>query len=236
MPSLDVLKDLANAIVNEEIKRVVQGVLDRPLLTFTSSTPLITLEESPAAPRKHHFFKGGLIVHTLSVTRIALTLSDVLKDIYGVTVDKDVVIATALLHDIYKYYQYARDDVYGGYKAREDWYLGHDYAIVAELARRNAPDKLIRAVSEVHGLVPFTTMEGLIVHLADSLDARLGEILQNIIISRVREHEARNCQIYKVFNNLVEKHGLKHILELMFNDVERLKELFEEECKTLSST
>ncbi|MEM4369532.1 MAG: phosphohydrolase, partial [Desulfurococcaceae archaeon] len=123
----------------------------------------------------------------------------------------------------------------GGYKPREDWYLSHDYAVVAELARRGAPEELIRAVSEVHGLVPFTTLEGLIVHLSDSVDARLGEILQNMVLNRVRDYEARNCQLYKALNNMIENHGLKYVLRLMFNNPDELRELFEKECNTRSS-
>lgn len=235
MSELNALRELASSIANEELRRVVCSILDNPLLSFTSVKPLITLEESPAAPRKHHFFKGGLAVHTLSVVKIALALSNVLSEVYGLEVNRDLVVATAILHDIYKYYQYAQDTVYGGYKPREDWYLSHDYAVVAELARRGAPEELIRAVSEVHGLVPFTTLEGLIVHLSDSVDARLGEILQNMVLNRVRDYEARNCQLYKALNNMIENHGLKYVLRLVFNNPDELRELFEKECNTRSS-
>lgn len=235
MVNLDELKKIAGNIEDECVRGIVMNLLENPALTFTDAKPVITLEESPAAPRKHHFFTGGLILHTISVARIALALSNIVKELYGFPIDSDIVLAVALLHDIFKYYQYAPDRIYGGYKARDDWYLGHDYAIVAELAKRGAPDKLIRAVSEVHGLVPFTTLEGLIVHLADSVDARIGESVQNMLLARVKELEARQCQIYKALNDALFKHGLSKLVSLMFNSVDELRRVVESECKVAES-
>lgn len=231
MKSLIELERLAKNIRDERIRRVVQDFIDNPLLTFTEAKPLITLEESPAAPRKHHFFTGGLILHTVSVVRTAISLSEIVRDIYGLPVDTDVVVAAAILHDIFKYYQYVPDNTHGGYRAREDWYLSHDYAVVAELAKRGAPDKLIRAVAEVHGLSPFTTIEGLIVHLADSVDARLGEIVQNMLISRVRDLESAQCSIYKALNAALTKYGLSKLFLLMLNSADELRKIVEDECK-----
>jgi len=233
--SLEELKELALRIKDERLREVVLGLLEKPVLSFTSSKPIISLEESPAAPRKHHFFKGGLLLHTLSVAKLALAIADVLEGIYGISVDRDLVIASAILHDLFKYYQYAPDEVFGGYKTREDWYLGHDYAVVAELVARGSPEKLVRALSEVHGQVPFSTMEGLVVHLADSVDARLGEILQNMLISRLKEYEAEQCQLYKAINNLVEKHGFSGLLRAMQSNMQELKALVEEECRRMST-
>ncbi|MEM0001951.1 MAG: HD domain-containing protein [Desulfurococcaceae archaeon] len=230
---MQTIRKLVDNIESMEIKSIVEDFLRNPSLGITDVQPLINIEDSPAAPRKHHFYTGGLLVHTYSVARIALTLSEVFNEVYGLKVNRDIVIATAILHDIYKYYQYAPDNVNGGYKLREDWYLSHDYAIVAELSRRNPHDKLIRALSEVHGQAPFSTIEGLIVHLADSIDARLGEILQNMLISKLREYE-KNCAIYKVLDVLIKKHGVNRIISLTLENSDELKKLFEQECKSMT--
>lgn len=231
--SLDVLKELARKIGDLSIKKTVLDILENPVLGFTSIKPLIKLEDSPAAPRKHHFFTGGLIIHTYSVAKMALALANIVEEIYGVNIDRDVVLATAILHDVFKYYQYAPDKVNGGYKAREDWYLSHDYAVVAELSKRGAPEKLIRAVSEVHGQAPFSTIEGFVVHLADSVDARFGEVVQNILLSKVKDYE-KTCVIYKVLDYMLMRYGVKSTLQLAFCDVDAFKKAFEEACKERS--
>ena len=225
---------IAEEIGDSEVRRVVIEVLEKPELSYSATTPLIKLEESPAAPRKHHFFTGGLLLHTLSVVRVADAVSRVIEEVYGIRVDRDLVIAAALLHDIYKYYQYARDELYGGYKMRDDWYLAHHYSVVGELVMRRAPERLIRVVSEVHGDTPFTTIEGLVVHLADSLDARLGEILQNTVLGRVRDLEA-TCHLYKALDKLIREKGPRELFSLLFTKPEELRRLLVEACTPTAS-
>ncbi|MEM1843345.1 MAG: HDIG domain-containing protein [Desulfurococcaceae archaeon] len=232
--SLNTLKELAHGISDRNIRKIVLDILENPVLGFTDVKPLIRLEDSPAAPRKHHFFTGGLIVHTYSVAKIALALADIIEEVYGVNISKDVILAAAILHDVFKYYQYTPDRINGGYRAREDWYLSHDYAIVAELSKRGAPEKLIRAVSEAHGQVLFSTMEGFVVHLADSVDARFGEIIQNILLSKVKEYE-KTCTVYKALDYVLMKHGIRNMLQLAFHDVDSFKRVFEDVCKEMQS-
>ncbi|MEM1627668.1 MAG: HD domain-containing protein [Desulfurococcaceae archaeon] len=227
---MEELIKIAENIRDEKIRNVVLDILKTPVLTFTNAKPLIDIYTSPAAPRKHHFFTGGLILHTLSVVKIALQLSRIYREHYGIQLDEDLVIAVALLHDIYKYYQYAVDEVNGGYKARDDWYLSHDYAVVAELSRRNAPDKLIRAITEVHGLVPFSTLEGLIVHLADSVDARFGEFLQNVLINRIRDIEKTSCPPFKALDIAIRGYGIKNIVDIGFTRPDQFRELLGKIC------
>lgn len=232
--SLESLRELARQINNVELQKLVLDIIDNPVLAFTDIKPLIKIEESPAAPRKHHFYTGGLIIHTYSVTLLALKIADVFEEVYGLKVDRDLVIATAILHDIFKYYQYTIDPVGGGYKAREDWYLSHDYSIIAELAKRNAPDKLIRAISEVHGQVPFSTIEGFIVHLADSIDARIGEFTQNILLNRVKELE-KTCSVFKAVDYAVKTIGLKQVISAAISSSQEYKSLIDKLCQELES-
>ncbi|MEM4717289.1 MAG: HD domain-containing protein [Desulfurococcaceae archaeon] len=230
---LDNLLELVEGIKDSGLRSVVKDIISNPRLTFTDAKPIISIDESPAAPRKHHFFTGGLLIHTYMVTLISRKIADAIKHTYGLDIDEDLILATAILHDIFKYYQYTPDNLSGGYKVREDWYLPHDYAIIAELAIRDAPDKLIRAISEVHGQSPFTTIEGLIVHLADSLDAKLGELLQNILIFKVKEFE-KKCSPYRIIDELMKKHGVKQIIQLAFKNHSVLKNLAERVCNEIS--
>lgn len=232
---LDRILKLVDEIKDNTLRDIVRGIISDPRLTFTDAKPLISIKDSPAAPRKHHFFTGGLILHTYMVSLLSREIAHIIKDAYGLDLDEDLVLSSAILHDIFKYYQYVPDNINGGYKAREDWYLPHDYAIIAELAKRGAPDKLIRAISEVHGQSPFTTIEGLIVHLADSLDAKLGELLQNILVSKVREFE-KKCPSYKLIDELLKKHGLKLVILLALRNPGDFRDMAEKECNEISLT
>lgn len=229
------LLDLINSIGNDDYRKAVLDIVNNPMLTFTEAKPLISLDASPAAPRKHHFFSGGLLLHTVSVTLIARCIANTFRDLYGVSIDVDLVVAGSILHDIFKFYQYMPDPLNGGYKPREDWYLSHDYAIVAELSRRGAPDTLIRVVSEAHGLAPFSTIEGLILHLADSIDARFGEHIQNVLISKIRDVEKEGCSVYKVLDELIKNMGIKNLLKELQEHKEDVMRKAMDMCKNTPS-
>lgn len=223
---IEKLKSLASNIKDKNLKNIVIDILEHPSLSFTTVKPMINFEESPAAPRKHHMFAGGLFVHTYSVVKIALALCDIFEEVYNIVVNRDLIISASILHDIFKYYQYSRDEKEGGYKARDDWYLSHDYSIIAELAVRGAKDDLIRVVSEAHGIAPIKTYEGLIVHLADSIDAKFGEYLQNNVIVILKELEQQGLNPYELFNEIVKSEGVK-ILGLANRDRESFKNLIQ---------
>ena len=64
--------------------------------------PLLSL---PAATRNHHAFVGGYLEHVLNVTRTCAYLADKYAQLYPdlqPPLDKDVVIAGAVLHDVGK--------------------------------------------------------------------------------------------------------------------------------------
>jgi len=228
--NLDILIELANRINRNDLKQLVIDILRNPKLSISSVEPSISIEESPAAPRKHHMFSGGLVIHTLAVARIAEALVDIFEGIYNVKIDRDLVLAAAILHDIYKYYHYERDVIGGGYKPREDWYLSHDYAIVAELAKRGAKDDIIRVVSEVHGIAPFTTIEGLIVHLADSIDARFMEYIQNTLLSKLKVLEQNNCNTISALIEAISVEGIRNIV-IFIKDKDKLIDIVSKYCK-----
>ncbi len=211
---LEQLKKIAEEIRDEEIRQAVLNILSDPKITFTHIQPKISLTESPAAPRKHHAYPGGLLEHTLSVTRLATNMAEALRETYNLPIDKDLVVAAAILHDLFKYYQYEWDSATNSYRPRTDWYLSHDFAMVAELSIRRAPDKLIRVIAEVHGTVPFTMIESLIVHHADSMDADLVARIQDILWEVSRDIETETgYPVIKVFYNVLRLLDLRKIWE-----------------------
>ena len=213
------LVEIAESIRDPSVRTVVLDLVREPKVTFTKVEARISFFESPAAPRKHHAYPGGLLDHTLGVVEIAERLVDVYRGVYGARVDRDLVVGAALLHDLFKYYQYEPDPLTGGYRARSDWYFSHDFLMVAELSARGAPDKLIRAVAETHGTVPFSMVESQLVHQADSTDSEIVSKLQDIVWRACIdiELELGNVKAIKIFNEALRKASLFEYVEIYYN-------------------
>ncbi len=201
------LMEKAKSINDPALRDVTVQLLEEPRISFVKVEPKISFFESPAAPKKHHAYPGGLLDHTLGVTLIAEKLVEVYSHVYRVSVDRDLVVAASLLHDLFKYYQYERDPLTGGFRPRSDWYLSHDFAMVAELSVRGAPDRLIRAVAEAHGTVPFSMLESQIVHQADATDSEMVSQVQDIIWRVCLDIEIEHPEVkaVKVFNEALKR-------------------------------
>ncbi len=201
------LLEKAYSISDTTLRDIVVKLLQEPIVTFTKVEPKISFFESPAAPKKHHAYPGGLLDHTLGVVEIAEKLVEVYRGTYGADVDRDIVVAAALLHDLFKYYQYEPDPLTGGYRPRSDWYFSHDFLMVAELSVRGAPDPLIRAVAETHGTTPFTMIESQIVHQADTTDSEIVSKIQDIVWKACLdiEIELGNVKAIKIFHEAMKK-------------------------------
>lgn len=208
----------AESISDSRLRNIVMSIIQDPRVTFTSVEAKISFFESPAAPRKHHAYPGGLMDHTLGVTEIADKLVDVYKGVYGAKVDRDLVISAAILHDVFKYYQYEPDPLTGGYRPRSDWYFSHDFLLVAELSYRKAPDKLIRAVAETHGTIPFSMLESQLVHQADSVDSQIVSNIQDVVwrVCTDIELELGNMKAIRIFNEALRRTPIFEYVEVYY--------------------
>jgi 3'-5' exoribonuclease len=137
---------------------------------------------APAAKQNHHAYLGGLIEHTLSVARVC----DALAFHYGPAIDRDLLIAAALLHDIGKVREIGARA--GFPYTDEGKLLGHiviGMQMVADVAR-GVPDlssgrllllqHLIASHQgryEWHSPREPRTLEAIVLHYADDLDAKL---------------------------------------------------------------
>jgi 3'-5' exoribonuclease len=133
-----------------------------------------------AAKNLHHSYMGGLIEHTLNVTQIC----DYLSTRY--VVNRDILITTALLHDLGKLYELSS---FPSNEYTDDGQLLGHIVICAELISREAdkihgfPHKLLTLIQHCvlshHGEYEFgspklpQTMEAFVLHNADNLDAKL---------------------------------------------------------------
>jgi 3'-5' exoribonuclease len=142
----------------------------------------------PAARRNHHAYLGGLLEHVLSVTRTCVYLAAKYAELYPDTsppLDKDLVIAGAVLHDVGKFRELDQQPHGADYSAQGHLIghilLGRD--MVREAAARTGLDGecLLRLehiivshqrLPEWGSPKPPMTPEALIVHYADDLDAK----------------------------------------------------------------
>ena len=166
------LLELADGIDNEELRKKVKGFLRDPPSDIDSTA--LPLEVCPAGAFQHHNYQGGLIQHTTGVIQLSSTLCDMVENLFGGTVDRDVVLAGALLHDIMKCYCYEETSE-GGFRTSDfGGKVDHLTLMVSELLKRDFPLDVIHVVASHHGDVGPTkpkTVEALIVSVADLADS-----------------------------------------------------------------
>ena len=171
---MEEVEKLTTKIRDKALRGKVLDLLRNPTLDL--DYPCLSVEECPGGAYQHHSYNGGLLQHTIGVTKLSLTLCDLIEEVYGGKVDRDTVVAGALIHDLMKCYTYEpRGD--GSYASSP---LGdkvdHLTLLVAELYRRGFPVEIIHVAASHHGdisPVKPKTMEALIVSIADLADSEL---------------------------------------------------------------
>lgn len=116
---------------------------DRPPQPFVSA-PGSTYDS-------HHAYPGGLVVHTALNVKSSLSLCQGYHDTYGVLLDRDVVLAAQLLHDLHKPWvlQWRED----GATLPEHQIAGagaHHILSLAETIYRGLPAAVIIAQASAH--------------------------------------------------------------------------------------
>lgn len=157
-----------NLIEDTNIRILVDNILN------TYHNELITY---PAAVSVHHNIKGGLLLHLVNVTRQALDIEKNYTDI-----NRDLVIAGALLHDIGKVKEYTID----GNISDEGKYIDHItaasniiYSSNKDLLDKRTLDRLLHIIISHHGKTEWgspkvpVNKEAFIVHMADYIDTNM---------------------------------------------------------------
>lgn len=195
------LKKIVNKIKDESLKAKVVQIFENPTIEIDGKVYKgLPLDSSPAGISRHHNYPRGFVEHVVSMTEIALTLCEIVKNVYHGEVDRDLVVSGVLLHDIFKPLTYVvkEDGTYGVNPLAER--MDHLTLIVSELVRRGFPLNLIHIVCAHHGgeagpMWP-RTIEALVCHLADIADSRLnGEVLR---ASRYLSREATGKELDRV--------------------------------------
>lgn len=184
---LDQLRALLDAeIKSSEMRRLFDILLgDQALMQRFIS--------APAAKGNHHAFLGGLLEHSLSMARVAVSLGAHYQNYYPGLLNKDLLIAGCIFHDIGKCLEltYARAFDY----SEEGQFVGHivqGVEILTALAARAEPalpDDMILQLKHLilshHGKKEFgspvlpKTPEAILLHEIDMIDSRMN-MLANI--------------------------------------------------------
>jgi len=174
------------AAMFNELTAFVDKITGKPLQdllrAFFNDAPTAELfQRAPAAKGFHHIYLGGLLEHTLSVVR----LLDKAADHYP-NLNRDILIAGGLLHDIGKIYEFSFDSLID--YSDEGRLVGHIVMGVEMIDKKIAaipdfPPQLALEMRHIilshHGEFEYgspkrpKTMEALVVHYMDDLDAKL---------------------------------------------------------------
>jgi len=176
------LKALADKIGDKRLRKKVVELLEDPTFEINGKKfSGLPLDVSPAGLSHHHCYPGGYIEHVVSTANLAIAMCKSVEKVYHGKVNRDLVIAGVLLHDIFKPTTYIVKQNGSYSSSRLADYLDHLSLVTSELVRRGFPLELIHVVSAHHGdygpIRPHT-VEALICHLADLMDSRLnGKVL-----------------------------------------------------------
>ncbi|MDA8125252.1 MAG: HD domain-containing protein [Deltaproteobacteria bacterium] len=164
---------------------------------FEDETLAALFRRAPAAKAFHHNYIGGLLEHTLSVVR----LTDRAAAHYP-GVNRDLLITGALLHDIGKIHEFSYDRIVE--YSDEGRLVGHIVMGVEMIDRRIAaiPDFPAQTAMELrhlilshHGVLEYgspkrpKTLEALIVHHIDNMDANVNAFQETIRGARGEESD-----------------------------------------------
>ena len=192
-----------NKLVNF-IRCVRTPVLRMLLESIFSGATYEQFIKNPAGTRMHHAYLGGLLQHSVDVCSLAVSMAE---EIGGV--DKDLVIAGALLHDLGKIKEISSQ--LGFPYTDEGRLLGHipmTALMVQEAAGKlrmpaSRLDQLLHILLSHHGEnekgspVACATKEAFVVHYADEINA---------IMNQFDQHEAKGAW---EFNKMLQRYLLK---------------------------
>ncbi len=173
-------------VMLEELMKYVKAISNPHLLALLES--FFTDEEirnrfkiAPAAKGFHHVYLGGLLEHTLSVVRL---LDLVTRHYQGL--NRDLIIAGAILHDLGKIYEFNYDRLIE--YSDEGRLIGHIVMGAEMIGKRIAqlpsfPASLAMELKHLilshHGVLEYGspklphTVEAIVVHMIDDLDAKV---------------------------------------------------------------
>jgi 3'-5' exoribonuclease len=175
---LAALDGAVEAIGEPHLKRLLREL-------FADSTTRAAVSAAPAAKAIHHAVLGGLLEHTVSVVGLCRLLAD-----YYPTVNRDLLLTAAMLHDLGKIKELTWDRVFD--YTDPGRLLGHITlgALMVEERIRSIPDfpealanSLLHCILSHHGELEWgspkrpKTLEAIVLHYAENLDGKVNSFL-----------------------------------------------------------
>lgn len=173
------LSDFMTSVKDKPLRQLLRALLGPKTETGQ------WFRQAPAASRHHHAYVGGLLEHTLSITK----LCDAFAAHYGPIIDRDLLITGALLHDLGKIEEIATRA--GFPYTSKGKLLGHillGLEMVHEAGRAlDLPENRLRLVEHLvaahQGRYEWQsprepqTLEALLLHYADDTDAKMQQAM-----------------------------------------------------------
>lgn len=198
------LKELAATVQNPHLMRLLQHFL-------TDRAFAREIREAPAAKSMHHAYLGGLLEHTVSVTRLLERVCD-----HYPALDRDLLIAAGILHDVGKMEELSAD-VSIEY-TDTGRLLGHVVLGAQRVAQkisqiRGFPAELALLLQHLiishHGEYEFgaprrpKTPEAFALHCADDLDAKMNHLFR--LLEAERASPSRWTTFQRAYDRFIYK-------------------------------
>ena len=181
LPCVDVAKMYKKMleIIDKNLTGTYKDVCN---LVYRDSKYSEALKSGFGACRVHHNYEGGLLEHTYEVVKICMSI---VPDIYP-ELNRELLIAGALLHDIGKIFSYKNNGLVGEYTfdgyMEDHLYIGCEMinsVVDAKLQNRKDVVILKHMVLSHHGqrdwgspVVPMVP-EAMLLHFADNISAKI---------------------------------------------------------------
>lgn len=192
------IKALVAQVRNPHVRALLDAFLDDPQLAPG-------FKVAPAAKGIHHAWLGGLIEHTLSVMQLGWRICD-----HYPALDRDLVTAGALLHDIGKAREISSQP---GFEYTDEGKLVGHLVLTCQLIREKAAQipgfpqdlewRLTHLVVAHHGRQEYgsprepVTLEAMVVHALDELDTRVASFSQLMADAPPESRWTENKNIYR---------------------------------------
>ena len=194
------------------VEQIQTPCLKDLLLAFFRDEQIVKLfKKAPAAKGFHHVYLGGLLEHTLSVIRL---LDLAARHYEGV--NRDLLLTGGILHDIGKIYEFQYDRLIDYSDAGR--LVGHIVMGVEMLDARIAkiegfPENLAMELRHLilshHGTLEYgspkrpKTLEAMIVHYIDDLDAKVNAF--QTFTSGIPDSESNWTPFHRLFERYIYK-------------------------------
>lgn len=174
--TMERLIELANEIKDADLRKRVIDFLKNPTPSHKEFKKYpkgdMKMTKTPFSVGGAGAVKRDVLNHTLAVTELCIKTAEVAEKNFDVKVNKDHLIAGALLHDIMKLFEWKLDK--DGDPEHTGILLDHSFLGVSELYYRGFPERVIHMVAShfgEHGPTPPRNFEALILHHVDNMMA-----------------------------------------------------------------